>query len=255
MHVYRLAAVPPELLMGDACLLTVGGANALIQKRSLLPTSTCNQSNCSSLAHASNIVMSPYLLQDLPPPPSLPPPPATHTPQFEDPAPGLQLLREGLEVEMMDAAPWLTGPADAALAAAAAAEARLIEEAHAKLMGAGTAQQAAAAAATGPTANGVVVAGEQGTGSGAGNNAAGGSTAAAAAAAGVSGAAEPSDCLVMPYALQQRVTKELKIHKHQVCGCVCVCARGGGDGCVLGGWVEGGGFLGDELSLRSRCIS
>jgi hypothetical protein len=117
---------------------------------------------------------------------------------------------------MMDAAPWLTGPADTALAAAAACEARLIEEARTKLL-AGRKQQQ----------------GEAEQGSGAGNNAAGGSTEAAAAAA-VSESGEPAECLVMPYALQQRVTKELKIHKHQVCvdtvishQCVCL-GEGGG---------------------------
>ena len=40
--------------------------------------------------------------------------------QFEDPVEGLQLLREKLELEMMDACDWATQPAEEALKQAAA---------------------------------------------------------------------------------------------------------------------------------------
>ena len=104
-----------------------------------------------------------------------PSPTHTHTPthhQFEDPAPGLQLLRERLELEMMDACEWLTQPATAALAAAAAKE-ELMREGIRPTSAAGSQQQYVLSS--------------------------------------------PS-CLAIPHALQQRITNELKIHKHQVGG-------------------------------------
>lgn len=120
--------------------------------------------------------------------------------QFEDPAPGLQQLREKLEVEMMNACDWITAPADAALAAAAAEE-RKLQEAAKRLWAAGGKQeqqqqpQQAAAAANG--------AGSSGAGSSEGVSTA-------------EGAKSPASFLTIPVALQQRITKELKIHKHQV---------------------------------------
>jgi hypothetical protein len=136
-------------------------------------------------------------------------------------------LREKLELEMMAACDWLTEPAAAALAAAAAEE-RKLQEAAKNLWEAGSKQQlgqdpAAAAAAAG---GGEGAAGSSGAAGGSSN---GGSVDDKAA----------SSQLVMPSALQQRVTKELKIHKHQVSRCTDRPGAGGfqigrlEDGCVL----------------------
>jgi len=130
--------------------------------------------------------------------------------QFEDPAPGLQLLREKLELEMMDACDWLTAPATQALAAAAAIEKKLQDVARQLWASKGNKQQQAPGqnAAEGPAV-------------------AAAPPAAAAAGGGVGSSSNgveqqvvmpesPASKLVMPLGLQQRVTKELKIHKHQV---------------------------------------
>lgn len=130
--------------------------------------------------------------------------------QFEDPAPGLQLLREKLELEMMDGCDWLTAPATQALAAAAAIEKKLQDAARQLWASKGNKQQQAPGqnAAEGPAAAAPPAA------------AAGGGGVVSSSSNGVEQQVtvpeSPASKLVMPHRLQQRATKELKIHKHQV---------------------------------------
>ncbi|WIA11310.1 hypothetical protein OEZ85_011433 [Tetradesmus obliquus] len=143
---------------------------------------------------------------------------------FEDPAPGLQRLREKLELDMAAGCPWLTQAADAALAAAEAEEERqqaAARELFTKVQRqqqrqqqeqAGAAQQQQQQQqqqADASTRESLAAAGD---GAGLSADARAGAAAGAAEQAGRS----PASLLKMPPELQQRVTRELKIHKHQV---------------------------------------
>jgi hypothetical protein len=140
--------------------------------------------------------------------------------QFEDPAPGLQQLREKLELDMLLATPWVTEPAAAALAAAEKAE--LIQQAAARqlLATATAAQKRQQQQVAGQQAGHVGMA--PGPGNSIGQEQQQGSEAQNTAAAddvdrgaGHDTRRSPASHLVLPSQLQQRITQELKIHKHQ----------------------------------------
>jgi hypothetical protein len=99
--------------------------------------------------------------------------------QFEDPSPGLQQLREKLELQMLLGCPWVVAAAE---------------------------QAAAAAAAGGETAG-------QKRGEGSTNNAAAAAAASGSAGKDVSNAGNP---LQLPSSIRDRIVTELKIHTPQV---------------------------------------
>lgn len=102
---------------------------------------------------------------------------------------------------MMAGCEWLTQPAAAAVEAATAAE-RQLQEAARKLWEAGGQQQQQSGASAAAV------------------------TSAAGGDAGGEKPPPPASHLAMPAALQQRVTRDLKIHKHQVCVRLSVCFSG-----------------------------
>lgn len=146
--------------------------------------------------------------------------------QFEDPAPGLQRLREKPEVDMLRMQPWVTEAADAALAAAQAAQLKQQAAAQALYQTAMSKkrQQAASQPAAEQLPNGL----QQGPslqleqqpemqGQPTTAEASDKSDTTATHKPGI----DPVALLALPQQLQERITRELKIHKHQV-GDVCM---------------------------------
>eukprot|EP00879_Flechtneria_rotunda_P005099 GHRR01005378.1.p1 GENE.GHRR01005378.1~~GHRR01005378.1.p1 ORF type:complete len:390 (+),score=179.45 GHRR01005378.1:231-1400(+) len=146
---------------------------------------------------------------------------------FEDPVLGLQRVREKLELEQMLACPWLVEAADAALKTAEGHEVQQQAAARQLWKTAGCNGQQQAGQQRQPqqqsgSSNGTVAAdtGQQPQGRGQGQQASGAGVRAQAHAAGASAQESPpassASLLTLPEKLQQRVIKELKIHKRQV---------------------------------------